>query len=503
MKKILNMIIFMGFVLFPVNVLAQGYISASPVSLTIEQGSSKTFTITAYNTIGDVYISSNNNGVASVNVGEWGTGMVDEKQTKTGIITVTGNSIGSANITLSFDAATFDGEDLYGQSTVVTVNVIPKTTEAIPPITQSPVPIPQPENMLSKNNNLKTISIEGYELVKVDNNNYTLSVTNDVTSINIDVLAEDAKAKVTGIGTKELQIGENNIEVIITSESGLQNKINIKVTRKDGYYIEDLDLVLKNETIQDADIIINADSIITQENLNQIKNSKKIIRFNYYGENQKLLYVWFIDGKQIKESKEFSTSIEFTADNLNDIYKISNYADGIYIKFKHEGALPEGTKVKLYVADKYTNGKSVNLYHYNKNGNVLEFIKKDLIVTEGYIEFDLNHCSDYFVTMSTIGGVTNNKSSSSNGLLISLLFAILIIIGLVIFISLKLKPRSKNNLLIGGENTDYINQPCKYSTAQANQDSIPITNNYSNVNTSGENSNNNIHNIDNITKNDL
>ena len=50
----------------------------------------------------------------------------------------------------------------------------------------------------SKNNNIKELSVEGYDLTKVDNNNYTLSVPNDVTSINIKATAEDSKSKVTG-----------------------------------------------------------------------------------------------------------------------------------------------------------------------------------------------------------------------------------------------------------------------------------------------------------------
>ena len=39
MKKILYSILLALFVLFPVSVLAEGYVSVSPSSLTIEQGS--------------------------------------------------------------------------------------------------------------------------------------------------------------------------------------------------------------------------------------------------------------------------------------------------------------------------------------------------------------------------------------------------------------------------------------------------------------------------------
>lgn len=456
MKKILYSILLALFVLFPVSVLAEGYVSVSPSSLTIEQGSSKTFTITAYNTIGDVSIKSNNSGIASVSTGMWGTGMVDEKQTKTGTVTVTGNSIGTTTITLSIDAATFDGDDLAGQTKTITVNVVAKPTPAPTP---DPTPTPQPtqpskpnnnnnnnnsQNNLSKNNNIKCLSVEGYELVKVDNNNYTLTVTNDVTSININAAAEDSKAKVSGTGTKELQVGENNIEVIITSESGAQNKINIKVTRKDGYYLEDLDSVLKNEKLQDADIIINADSKISKEDINKIKESKKTLRLNYYDENKKLVYSWTIDGKEIEDAKEITTTITFTTENVKEIYKLSNYADGLYVNFKHSGDLPVGTKIKLYVGDKFENGSIVNVYHYNSGEKKLDFVKDNLKVTDGYIEFDVEHCSEYFVTMSTIGNIEKQETSSN----LSTIFAIvelIIIIGLVVFIFIKVKPIKKDN----------------------------------------------------------
>lgn len=451
MKKILFNILLALFVLFPVSVLADGYVSVSPRSLTIEQGSSKTFTITAYNAIGDVSIKSNNSGIASVSTGDWGTGMVEEKVTKTGSITVTGNSVGTTTITLTIDAATFDGDDLAGQTKTVTVNVVakpapqPQPSKPKPsnPTSSNPQPQQPQQPQKSTNNNLKSLSIDGFELVKVDNNNYTLTLSNDITSINVNASAEDSKANVTGTGTKKLQVGENNVEVIITSESGAQNKINIKITRKDGYYLEDLDSVLKNDKIQDADIIINANSKITKEQLEQIKTSSKTLRFNYFNEDKKLLYSWTINGKQIKDTNEVVTTIDFTAENIKEIYKASNYADGLYINFKHNGDLPNGTKIKLYVGDKFENESVVNVYQYNESSKKLDFIEDNLEVVEGYIEFEIKHCSEYFVTMSAIGNKVV-EDSSTNTFMILTIISIIVIIGLVTFIFIKIRPIKKN-----------------------------------------------------------
>ncbi len=129
--KLTIIIIAALFILIPESVFALGNISISPSTLTIEVGSSRTFTITATNTIGDVTISSSNSSIASVNTNEWETGMVEEGQTKKGNIKVTGMSEGTATITLTLDAATFDGEDLEGQTRTVTVTVVKKADQDI------------------------------------------------------------------------------------------------------------------------------------------------------------------------------------------------------------------------------------------------------------------------------------------------------------------------------------------------------------------------------------
>lgn len=500
MKKILFNILLALFVLFPASVLADGYVSVSPSSLTIEQGSSKTFAITTYNVIGDVSIKSNNSGIASVSTSEWGTGMVEEKITKTGSITVTGNSVGTTTITLTIDAATFDGDDLAGQTKTVTVNVVEKPT----PQPSNPTPSnPQPQQpQKSTNNNLKNLSIDGFELVKVDSNNYTLTVSNDIDSINVNASAEDSKANVTGIGTKKLQVGENNIEVIITSESGSQNKINIKITRKDGYYLEDLDSVLKNDKIQDADIIINSDSNITKEQLNQIKKSKKTIRLNYFKENKKLLYSWVLNGKEMKNINEFVTTIDFTTQTLKEIYKVSNYADGLYINFKHNGNLPTGTKIKLYVGDKFENENVVNVYRYNAKENKLDFVKDNLKVTEGYIEFALEHCSDSFVTMSVVGNIVK-EDSSINIFMILTIILIIVIIGLVTFIFIKLKPNKKDNSDIETPKTSENNSFDTFNKIESNQVFGTDFNNTSNINNSMDSFNDNTNEIQNLNNSNI
>ena len=89
------------------------------------------------------------------------------------------------------------------------------------------------ETKKSNNNKIKELSVVGYDLIKTDDNNYRLSVGYDVDTVVIKATAEDSKATVTGNGEHTLQVGENDIEIVITAEDGSKNTVNIKVTRKE------------------------------------------------------------------------------------------------------------------------------------------------------------------------------------------------------------------------------------------------------------------------------
>ena len=395
---------------------------------------------------------------------------MDTNKTFTANCTATGE--GTITISLSGDVTSASDGNAVLISGTKTVSVVAKPA---PQPTPTPTPTPQPSAPtvnLSNNNNLKELSLEGHKLEKVDNNNYTLTVSNNVTSVNINATAEDAKANVSGTGSHELQVGENNIEVIVTAESGAQNKINIKVTRKDGYYLEDLDTVLKDNKTKDADIIISTDSKISKEQITKIKESKKTIRLNYYNENKKLIYSWSVNGNEIKEAKEFTTSIIYSSENVKEIYKLSNYADGIYVNFKHNGDLPKGTKIKLYIGDKFEDGNIVKVYHYNTSKKTLDFIEEDLKVTGGYIEFEIEHCSEYFVTMSQIG---IKEESSINIFMILSIIELIIIIGLVAFGFMKLKSNKKGNENTVVEKLNNIEN--NNENDQSKDDVIPLNNN--------------------------
>ena len=294
----------------------------------------------------------------------------------------------------------------------------------------------------SKNNNVKEISIEGQKLEKIDNNNYTLSVGNSVTSIKINCVPEDNKAKVSGNGVHEINVGDNNIEIIVTSESGVQNKINIKVNRKEASSLDNLDELL--ETEKDINVNIKSDTVINSETLEKIKNSKKTVSFNLNDENNKLIYSIVVDGSKLDNTNEFSTVINKNPDSKKDILKKSNYSDGIYININKDKKIPKGVKIKLFVGDKYENNDKVSIYSYGKD---LSLIKENVKVTGGYIEFTPDKNNDYLITMSKLFEETPkvDKSISIPTLVLIGLLSVLVILNIYVLFKKFISIRKQRN----------------------------------------------------------
>lgn len=92
------------------------------------------------------------------------------------------------------------------------------------------------EASYSKNANLKSLSVEGYEITPSFNKEtleYNLEVENEVESVNISALKEDNAASVTGAGQITLTEGLNKIEIVVTAEKGNKKTYILNITRKE------------------------------------------------------------------------------------------------------------------------------------------------------------------------------------------------------------------------------------------------------------------------------
>lgn len=84
------------------------------------------------------------------------------------------------------------------------------------------------------------------------NNNYTLTVENDITQINIDAEPEDSNATMVGNGDYTLEVGENKIEIKVTSSLGITRTYTVTIIRKknSNNYLKNLVVKANSETIE-------------------------------------------------------------------------------------------------------------------------------------------------------------------------------------------------------------------------------------------------------------
>ncbi len=429
------LILLISIILIPFKVNASGGFSLSTSSINMYVGESKTITIYSDNSVGKLNIFSSNGSVAASL-----SSIFIQTPGSSQSFTVNANSVGTSTISVvaSDNYATMDEEILSGVTKTVTVNVIeqkvPSSNENTNNTnTNNNVKNNQNYNYVKKssNNKIKDIIVDGYSLEKIDDNNYKLIVSNNVTIINVSAEAEDSKSTITGTGLQEINVGENNIAITITAENGNQNIINIQVTRKDGYYLEDLETAINNETSDKINIIINKDDKLSNEEINMIKNSNKVFNFNYYDDNKILNYSWIINGSKLSNINELSFNISNNSEYSSNIEKLTNYASILHLTTLNNGIDLKGCKVKYNVGQMYNDNDIVNLYVYDNNKNNIKMVKSNLGVNGTYIEFELDENNNYFISKAKV--VNEEKSSVNYFMIISIIEFIIILSGGILF----------------------------------------------------------------------
>lgn len=185
----------------------------------------------------------------------------------------------------------------------------------------------------NSNINVSNIEVRGFELNKIFDSNitsYSITVPNDVTSIDLNVLTEDDKLNVKITGNKELEEGYNTVRISITNDDNEQKNYTISVYREklDNTKNDDLDSNLKNNNKDNKDnntliIVIVSIAIVVVgggvTTLLIIKNKKrniinnKSIKAEPINEN-----ISDIPNNEVNTSTNSSNS---NIDELTDIFK--------------------------------------------------------------------------------------------------------------------------------------------------------------------------------------
>ncbi len=134
-------------------------------------------------------------------------------------------AIATGNTSVSVKSAA-----VYDYKTEKTMSLT-KGTKNINIITQA-----QLEASYSKNNNLKSLSIDGLKLSPTFNKNtteYKAEAGSNTEKVKVTATKEDSKASISGTGEHSVTEGDNKIKVSVTAENGSTKTYTIIVTVKD------------------------------------------------------------------------------------------------------------------------------------------------------------------------------------------------------------------------------------------------------------------------------
>ncbi len=186
----------------------------------------------------------------------------------------------------------------------------------------------------------------------------------------------------------------------------------------------------KKTTISDEDA-----TVLTQNSGTRVlkSESEKYISYIVEDYERDLTYTW-----QFEKTNEFYASV---SDNLEIDVNLRLSVDAetketadinkrvdqnkLVVTFEHHGKLPEVATIRINVADKFKDGEKLYLYYYNDKNKQIEYIDHKLEVIDGYVEFQIDHCSDYFLTAAVVNDAVNNPKSINY---------IIIGLGVVVFI---------------------------------------------------------------------
>lgn len=143
-------------------------------------------------------------------------------------------------------------------------------------------------------------------------------------------------------------------------------------------------------------------------------------------------YSWSFDKIEYnKNGFEFDMGIKFKSPNKEDINElISKNMKKEYVSFDYHGDLPSVATIKIPISN-FKDNDRLNLYYYNDASKKIETIQNNILVKNGYVTFEISHCSDYFLTLSV---VREASGGNNNGvIIIGMLVVIVGLVGYTIF----------------------------------------------------------------------
>lgn len=250
-------------------------------------------------------------------------------------------------------------------------------TKTVKVITQAEL-----EASYSKDNNLKSLSIDGLKLEPAfnkDTTEYKVTAESNTTEIKINATKSDSKADLSGTGTFKVTEGENKFTITVEAENGSVKKYNILVNVTDPnpitVKINDIDYTVvkresnltKPEDYEKKDITINDQKVPAF--YNEVNNFILVGLKNTEGDIKLFLYDsktnTFSEYKEIKldQLKLYPLTIDKEINN----YKLSKITIN---DIEFDALIQDNSDYAIIHAQNMNNGTS-DYYTYDKKTNTV------------------------------------------------------------------------------------------------------------------------------------
>lgn len=218
----------------PAKIFAAGGLSVSASAGSVYVGDSVTFTVSASNSAGNVSVSG------AVNDYIW----LDNSSKS---YTVKATSEGTIGINVAGVLASYDtglDQNVSGSAYVTVKNRPTSNSEGQTSNNQQSNEKEEPKKEEKKNSDssLASLSVSNGKLspsFSAGTTSYKVSLPSTASSIKISASARDSKASVSGVGTRELEPGNNKLSVVCSAEDGSTTTytINVYVDEKPLTYV--------------------------------------------------------------------------------------------------------------------------------------------------------------------------------------------------------------------------------------------------------------------------
>lgn len=380
MKRVLRGFIFIIGLFFIIPNVYAAELKVTSSATTVTPGTKIRITASANGLTGKFSISNSDSNVLSGSTGN------DWLENSSGRYEFTAKNLGSSTITISaLDVSDSNDGSKWTGSKSITINVV-KPREK------------------SNNNNLKDLSVEGYELTpnfSKDTLEYTVNIDKSIEKIKINTKLEDGYASVFGNGEKEVEEGSNKFEIVVTSETGNKKTYTLNVNVKDS------NPIIKKIDDKEYTVIKRAKSLELPEVLDKDKFTLSTVKIDevevpaYVSEELKLTlvglkdsngnsYLFKVEDNKITDKYELLTNSSITIlfttpKDVFDGYSKTN----IKINGKEYTAYKNDNTVLIYGTNMSTNES--NWYRYDDKENTIQLYDNSLVEVLNQKEKEFNN----------------------------------------------------------------------------------------------------------------